>query len=263
DYARAHAAAARGLALAERAGDRAAQAACLVQLARVVGREGDYSREGRYYQQAQSILGDAIADHSIGVEIYYGLGLDATQQGDFEAADRYFARALDLARAQSRPVNEARILTARGIVARQARRFGEAYAWTERSLAIRRLVGDRAGESASLMSLAQVVIHGLGDYGRGRDLLEEALVMTRRVQDRWSQGIVLNELGIVYLLVGAWERAERYLLDALAICEEIGAEAGEAHVLCNLGQVQRGQGRLEAAAATFGRGDAIVAELQD
>src|SRR5690606_37367213 len=40
-------------------------------------------------------------------------------------------------------------------------------------------------------------------------------------------------------------------------------EAGEAHVLCNLGQVQRGHGRLEAAAATFARGDAIVEELQD
>lgn len=263
DYGRAQTAAAAALALAVQAGDAAAQASCLVQLARVVGREGDYASEGRYYQRAYATLGEHTADHDIGVEIYYGLGVDAKQQGDLGAADLYFERALAMARAHTLPMDEARILTARGIVARLERRFDEAYHYTERSLAIRRLVGDRAGESASLMSLAQVVIHGLGDYGRGRDLLVEALGMVRRLQDRWSQGIVLNELGIVYLLVGEWDQAERHLLDALAICKEIGAEGGEAHVLCNLGQVQRGQGRWDVASGTFARGAAIAERLQD
>ncbi|HXF64624.1 MAG TPA: tetratricopeptide repeat protein, partial [Caldilineaceae bacterium] len=263
DYDAATAAAHRLLDIARAGGRRDLEAAGLVQLASIAGREGNYAQEGAYYRQALAVVEDSLAPAEAAIDIHYGLGTVYRQQGEYEAAEEHYQAALALARRNNRLADEARVLTALGVVAQRMRRLDVALQYAERSLGIRRLVGDRAGESASLLSAANVLTDDLGDYGRGLVLLKQALAIEQRLRNRWAEASVLNSLGIVHLLIGRLDEAADYLQRALAICEEIGAAAGQAHVLCNLGQVQREQGKLAEAAASFARGLTLAESLGD
>ena len=222
-----------------------------VQMASIAGREGDYRREEQGYQAALTALTtEPTPDTQTLIEVYYGRGTVRKQQGDYRGALEVWATALELAAQAGRAAEQARVLMAMGVVSRLQRSFTQARRYTEHALALRRDIGDRAGEGDALFSLAQVVIHGVGDHAQGRSLLNEALGIQRALGNRWSQAIVLNELGVVHYLAGLPDDAERILRDVLGLCQAIGAAAGLVYVRWNLGLVLREQGSLiEAHAA--------------
>lgn len=223
-----------------------------VQMARIAGREGDYHREEQGYQAALAALAaEPTPDTQTLIEVYYGLGTVRKQQGDYRGALEVLAAALELAGQAGRAAEQARVLMAMGVVSRLQRSFAHARTFTEQALSLRREIGDRAGEGDALFSLAQVVIHGVGDLAQGRGLLNAALGIQRALGNRWSQAIVLNELGVVYYLAGLPHAAERILRDVFNLCQVIGAGAGLVYVRWNLGLVLREQGRLADARAAL------------
>ncbi len=245
DYDDAWAAAELALRQAKTGGDIAT---FQVQMARIAGREGDYRKEEQGYRRALDALAEEPTPNvQTAIDVRYGLGTVYKQQGNYRGALDEMTVALELATSAGRAAEQARVLMAMGVVARMQRRFAQARAHTERALSLRREIGDRSGEGDSLFSLAQVVIHGMGDYAQGRDLLDEALGIQRTLGNVWGQAIVLNELGVVHYLIGLQTDAERILREVYDLCEEIGASAGLVYVQWNLGLVMREQGRPAAA----------------
>jgi tetratricopeptide (TPR) repeat protein len=65
--------------------------------------------------------------------------------------------------------------------------------------------------------------------------LEIALAAARRLQDRESEGVALNNLGLAYADLGETRRAIQFYEQRLTIAREIGDRRGEGAVLGNLG----------------------------
>jgi tetratricopeptide (TPR) repeat protein len=65
--------------------------------------------------------------------------------------------------------------------------------------------------------------------------------------NRWEEINVWNAMGVLYLELGNLDRAQECLQKGLDLCREIGDEAGEPYMLCNLGLIARDQDELGSA----------------
>ncbi|MGH8932741.1 MAG: tetratricopeptide repeat protein [Egibacteraceae bacterium] len=147
-----------------------------------------------------------------------------------------------------------------GMICFEQRRFDEAIAYYEESLAISREVGDRARESMVLTNLGNVRVEQ-GRFAEAIGFFEQSLALNRELQDRIGEGYVLNELGIVHHSQERFEHALTYYHRALRIWREVGDPSNEGIALNNLGDTHREQQRFEEARAHYEQALAIFREL--
>ncbi len=118
----------------------------------------------------------------------------------------------------------------------------EGIAHIERSLAIRREIGDRIGEVQAANSLADVYLL-LGRTAEALDLYRRSLELNREVGHRYGEGIAVCNLGWTLLDADRAEEAIDYLLQARRIFAEIGYVDGEGYALYLLGRCYLSVGR--------------------
>jgi tetratricopeptide (TPR) repeat protein len=87
-----------------------------------------------------------------------------------------------------------------------------------------------------------------GDRERASDLLEEAARLSRSVGDLRGVGIAANNLAHIPLLAGDYRRASDLFEEALSAARQLGNELDRAAALLNLGQAERGLHDYRAAA---------------
>jgi predicted ATPase/transcriptional regulator with XRE-family HTH domain len=114
--------------------------------------------------------------------------------------------------------------------------FASAQPLYERSLAIRRKQGDKAGIAGSLNNLA-LIAHSRCDYARVKALHEESLAIKRDLGDKWGIASSLGNLGIVANDQGNYSLARALHEESLAMRRELGDNLGVALSLLNLGIV--------------------------
>jgi len=144
----------------------------------------------------------------------------------------------------------AKALHGAGVLAHEQGEYAQARAWYERSLALRRALGDQRGIAASLNSLGVVALDE-GDYDRARSLYEESLALKRQLGDRRGIAYSLGNLGLVASAQGDYSFAQTLYEEALALCRALGDRLGMSVSLGNLGAVALEQGDSERAAVRF------------
>ncbi|MFK8183031.1 MAG: tetratricopeptide repeat protein [Phormidesmis sp.] len=125
-------------------------------------------------------------------------------------------------------------LTRLGIAYRALGKYGKAIDYQQQSLTIRREIGDRKGEAASLGNLGNAY-QSLGEYGKAIDYQQQSLTIQREIGDRKGEANSLVNLGIAYRALGEYGKAIDYQQQSLTIQREIGDRNGEAKALGNLG----------------------------
>lgn len=249
DYAQAETAIQQALGLAKASNDQEGQARCLARLGMLAWRQGDYEAAERLYSAAL-IMVEGKADYrAVEAEIRYGLGLVYRQQGKFDEARHEFEHDLALNQQLNNRQYEARALNALGVIEQTRRNFHEAIRYYRQALTIREQIGDRAGVGASLLNIAQS-LGNLGNHSDAEPMLRDALRTQEALNNQWWQAITLNELGILYLIVGNSTESRCCLEQGLALKQE----GIEAYLLCNLGQVLRDTGELSSAETILHKG---------
>jgi len=165
---------------------------------------------------------------------------------------RWLARALAVADARGLggdPV--ATGLNHAAVLAAAAGAYGEATVLFERSLAIRRELGDERGSAAALNNLGGVAMHQ-HEYERAIDLFTGALVISRALDDIHGSARVLGNLGELARLRGDGARAADWATESFALYERIGNTSGAAQALHTLGGAALLNGSIDGAAAAYG-----------
>jgi predicted ATPase len=188
---------------------------------------------------------------ALDARLFIAAGTLARAHGDYAAANRWFERGLERARANDDQTAEATLLHNAGNVALSQgdhRRAGELF---EASLAIIRDQDDRRREANVLFSLG-AVSHYLGDVAKAEESYEAALAIWEAAGDRLRTAAIRANLAL--LLVHLPERrqrardhAERSLTESRALSFPTGIAAA----LTALGFVHEGEGELSAAADAF------------
>ena len=86
----------------------------------------------------------------------------------------------------------------------------------EKSLAIRKEIGDRKGEASCYGDLG-TVYSLFGEYGKAREHLQKSLAITKEIGDRNGEGTCYEKLGVVYRSVGEYDKAREHLEKSLSI----------------------------------------------
>jgi tetratricopeptide (TPR) repeat protein len=156
----------------------------------------------------------------------------------------------ELPPSQRDPRVEAGILNRLGSLAFWLGELEDARRAFDRSLAIRREIGDRAGEGATLNNLSQIY-KARGDYDQALRYLEQSLKIQRKIGGRAGEGTTLSNLSQIYTARGDYDRALRYLEQSLTIQREIGDRAREGTTLNNMAHIHLQNEDVEGAVASF------------
>ncbi|MCB0168635.1 MAG: tetratricopeptide repeat protein [Anaerolineae bacterium] len=87
----------------------------------------------------------------------------------------------------------------------------------------------------------------LGQVDKAFEHYQQALVIDRKIGDRHSEGIDLGNLGSVYHNLAQVDKAIEYYGQALVVAREIGNRRGESYALSNLGSAYHDRGQMEQA----------------
>ncbi len=158
--------------------------------------------------------------------------------------------ALDAARRQQREYAESAMLTCLGIVYRRQGKYADAIDMYQQSLAIKRRIGDVAGEATALGNLG-IVYANQGKSADAEAIYQQSLEIARRIGDVAGEARHLGNLGIVYRRQGKYADAIDMYQQSLEIARRIGDVAGESRHLGNLGIVYRSQGKYADAEAMY------------
>jgi CHAT domain-containing protein/predicted negative regulator of RcsB-dependent stress response len=92
---------------------------------------------------------------------------------------------------------------------------------------------------------------------------QSALTIYREINDRLSQGGVLNYIGLAYRNLGQYQKALESLQQALALFRGISDKAGEGTTLNNMGLVHNNLGQYQKALEVYQQALAIKKEFDD
>ncbi|MFN8484530.1 MAG: tetratricopeptide repeat protein [Anaerolineae bacterium] len=134
------------------------------------------------------------------------------------------------------PVLSARLAAGAGWLAHWQGDESAARERIEESVAIYRLVEDKAGFAVTLARLGFVAFL-IGDTSSSRAVLEESIAVGRARGEKWPTAMALRFLGNLAVQEGDYTGADAMYQESLALFRETGDELGPAFPLMGLGEV--------------------------
>jgi predicted ATPase/DNA-binding CsgD family transcriptional regulator/Tfp pilus assembly protein PilF len=177
----------------------------------------------------------------------------AWRQGDFALARHNLERALAGWRKRGDEVGQQRSLANLGVLAAGQGDFAAAREHYRESLAL----AEQPRAVAILRSNLGLALAELGEHGEAQQLLAEALVTFRELQEPALIGATLSNLGVLELNRGDRKRARQSFEAALEVLEEIGDTPDVPSSLEGLACVEAQEGRRENALELVARAAAL------
>jgi len=242
-------------ALAEKLGDRQAQAGCQTALAELLRKQGLYAEASEWLRRARAVFEDLHDQKGVAQALHYSGSL-AAQQGDYAAARACYQGSLSIRRELDDKPRIAALLSNLGIVARYEGDYALARSLHEEGLAIRREMGDKRAIAVSLNNLGNVALDQ-GDYAAARMWLGEAVALQREVGDRHYLALALNNLGNVARFQGDYDTARTMYEQSLSINRALGDKWAIAYLLEDFGCLAALQRQAERALRLAGAAEAL------
>jgi predicted ATPase/DNA-binding XRE family transcriptional regulator len=181
----------------------------------------------------------------------------AYTQGDYEACERYSAKALDLAGQAQDTLCAAYAWCMLGMVAMRGRDFETAITRFEEALPLFRRSGEEV-QVPVMHSLLGTALLIQGDHDRAVPRFEQALAMARRREDRIGVSSALYHLAQVALVREEHGLATRLLKEGVVVSEQMRDRANLSYFLEGLAVVAGVRGKTECSAHLFGVADGLL-----
>ncbi|MEM9773495.1 MAG: tetratricopeptide repeat protein [Chloroflexota bacterium] len=223
-----------------------------------------------HYEAARKILLKGLAvsrqiqdvDNQVG--ILRAMSTVSMETGAYDRARQYGEIGLEIARRDNNRWEEGESLKALGVLATRLSDHVKARELFEASLSIKkREIGDRRGEFNVLRNLLDLEL--VRGYQRSYDQTKQygvnALLIAREIDDRLSEAIILNSLGLLEMLYGAFEPAAVDLVAGMNIAEEINHPRLLSILFINLGILSVYQESYDEARTFYQRGLGLLEDV--
>ena len=141
-------------------------------------------------------------------------------------------------------------------------KYKKALGILEESLVIFREIGDPGGESLAMNSISQVYA-ALGRYDDAIQVLEKTLKISREIGDLKTEGIVINNISHAYALLHRYEKALKLLEESLLIRRQVGDRKGEVRTLNNMAFIYKAMKNHQEALKLLEESLTISREIGD
>jgi predicted ATPase/DNA-binding SARP family transcriptional activator/Tfp pilus assembly protein PilF len=190
-------------------------------------------REGRTCVERVLAAGtDARPSLALATALNTAGGL-ALSLADYPAAEAYYARSRDMARAIDHEPALARVAIGAGLAASRRGDMAAARTHYLEGLALQKRLGNLEASTGILNNLGVLALD-LGDAEEAVTWLHEAVAAAQALGDPYYEGSSLNNLGWAAWLRGDAEGARRWLEQGLARCRAAGDVQGSATALNDL-----------------------------
>jgi DNA-binding SARP family transcriptional activator len=119
------------------------------------------------------------------------------------------------------------------------------------------------GEENKLLNNIAIIYGLMGDYQRAGDFFEQSRAIAQRIGDRFGMGMALLNLGEIFRLSGVPQKALDYLDQAQKIFTELHSPVSQAKALWRKGCAYRDAGEYEQACACFQEALESYQKLED
>jgi len=249
DYPGVAVAAARAVAWAEDAGDRAAALSARINWARALQFQGDYAAAQAQIEESL-VLARKVGDRKIEATALGQLGILATHHGRFGIGRDYYRQALGVARAIGHRVLESGMINNLG---ETEQLLGNYEAALEQFQAGRRLcaeIGQRLADSYLLCNMALSAFRR-GDAAGAISWATQAMQLAQELQDRDLEAVLRCIHGHAHAARGEWDDASACYQAALALFREIGRANMPSEPIAGLARVALARGDVAGAMATI------------
>jgi tetratricopeptide (TPR) repeat protein len=188
-------------------------------------------------------LGES-AGHLAG--IYHQLGMVALRKRNFEQAEQYYKKALDLKLKTGTRADAVSTYSELGRLASEQRRFEPAKQYFRQALEGARESGDRKGAAIVFHELG-IIAFEQGDHEQAERYLQQSVIIALEFGDQRLASLSYHELGMNAQISGDLGLAEKHYRTALNIRLKTNDRYGTAMTYHQLGMVTEWQDRLEQA----------------
>ncbi len=185
-----------------------------------------------------------------------------TLRGYASEGRKYVRAALSLPAVDASDLAQGHALYVGAVLATSQSDYAEARGMLERSLVLRRALGNPVDIAATLSTLSLVRVHE-GDAAQARACEEEALAIFRRLGDRIGEAIGLEHLGEIDRELADHEIARRHFEECLAIARTNTYVELEGECERMLGELALEEGDLLTARARFTRSLDVCRDAED
>jgi predicted ATPase len=172
------------------------------------------------------------------------------EQGHLQEGSEWLSKLVMIPGADTNLYDLAFALNGAGMIAYRLGDFHQAEIRFEKSLAIRREIGDSIGVGGCLHNLGHIFAER-GDYAKAHRLYSEAWRLHHELKAHTPEAVALNSLGRVSNLLGEFAKAKSYFEQARNLDRSLGHRAHEAFDVCGLGIVANYEGRHDEAISLF------------
>ena len=134
--------------------------------------------------------------------------------------------------------------------------------YAEKSLAIKRSIGDKKGVANSLNNLASIY-EDQGNILKSLEYYQKSLKIREEINDKDGLSSSLNNIGYIYFNQGDTINALKFYKRSLKIKEELKDKQGIVTALLNIGSVYSGQKKMTTALDYYNRSLVLSYELQN
>jgi tetratricopeptide (TPR) repeat protein len=219
------------------------------------------------YSKGMGVLGVALNSArfhkfvDLEARLLNSLGIFYWKNGDLGEALRILKQTVDLARAHDLLVTVAPAKNNMGIVYFQLQQFDDAIRCYEIAIELNRELNDDELLARYLSNLAEALIQK-GDLGRVETLLDESMVIEKRLGDPISIAYTYFNFGEFYSQAKLYDRAMLYYNRALEMQKELEYEYGISMTKMRMAQDFENQGQVEKAHEVIDRGLVLAQRLQ-
>jgi len=232
--------------------DRPRQAAALLNLGNIAWGESRYDEAQRFYREGLDMARETPDGRTRYEAILLAnLGLLASDQGDLEAADRYFADGLALHQRNHNQSGIAYTLMNSSDVLRLQGQFGPALDRLEESHRLFTALGHQHEKALTSVRIGLVLLES-GRIDAAEPHLEEGLQIAREIEDHWSEMYGMAVQGRIAAARSRPAQALDLFRRSFALAERVGDRKHRADILNHIGQTLLENGQAEAAYRALG-----------
>ena len=149
-----------------------------------------------------------------------------------------------------------------GIIFEALGQYDKAMEYIDKSLLIRREIGDRKGEAKDYIYKGQVS-YSVGEYAVGENFAQKALAIQKEIGDREGQVASYSSFARFFGHHGQYAKAVQCLREALLIAKETGRKGAETCCYINLGNAYCVLGEYAEAKENIEKALKIIKETGD
>ena len=220
----------------------------------------EFLAEGRDCLDKLSKMPGAAARTQIRERVLFAVGVLASDQGDYAAAESAMGESLEIARQLGDKQGAAISLNGMAVGMRHLGDLAGARTRLEECLALWRECGDQTAVARTLSNLAGVV-RMQGDFSRARELHEECRSIFRSLGNQEGVAWSLDHQGDVVRDQGDFATARALYEQGLELFRKLGSRWGIAGTLADLGNLARDQGDYPRADALYRQSLQVFREL--